>query len=122
QSGLSTETDGAIDGFSDFLLLKSNGNCPLFGRMGVPLLGTICSSGGVRECPKNGRFQPLFVLCSSDQIRANTAPIGNKEGILEGIVPPLSKGDTLMNRLFATTVTNAKPRYRDYKLTDGDGL
>lgn len=27
-----------------------------------------------------------------------------------------------MNRLFATTVTNAKPRDRDYKLTDGDGL
>jgi integrase len=27
-----------------------------------------------------------------------------------------------MNRLFATTVTNARPRDRDYKLTDGDGL
>lgn len=27
-----------------------------------------------------------------------------------------------MNRLFATTVTNAKPPDRDYKLTDGDGL
>ncbi len=27
-----------------------------------------------------------------------------------------------MNRLFATTVTNARPRDCDYKLTDGDGL
>ncbi|HEY0595963.1 Arm DNA-binding domain-containing protein, partial [Sphingopyxis sp.] len=27
-----------------------------------------------------------------------------------------------MNRLFATTVANAKSRDRDYKLTDGDGL
>jgi hypothetical protein len=27
-----------------------------------------------------------------------------------------------VNRLFATTVTNAKPRDRDYKLTDGEGL
>lgn len=27
-----------------------------------------------------------------------------------------------MNRLFATSVANAKPRDRDYKLTDGDGL
>lgn len=27
-----------------------------------------------------------------------------------------------MNRLFATTVTNAKPRDRDYKLSDGEGL
>lgn len=42
--------------------------------------------------------------------------------MLEGIVPPLFEGATLMNRLFATTVTNARPRERDYKLTDGEGL
>ena len=27
-----------------------------------------------------------------------------------------------MNRLFAPTLATAKPRDRDYKLTDGDGL
>nr|WP_294055468.1 Arm DNA-binding domain-containing protein [Sphingomonas sp.] len=34
----------------------------------------------------------------------------------------MDRDDTIMGKLFATTVTNAKPTDRDYKLADGAGL
>jgi hypothetical protein len=34
----------------------------------------------------------------------------------------MDRDDTIMGKLFATTVTNAKPMERDYKLADGAGL
>lgn len=34
----------------------------------------------------------------------------------------MDRDDTIMGKLFATTVANAKPRDRDYKLSDGEGL
>lgn len=34
----------------------------------------------------------------------------------------MDRNDTIMGKLFATTVANAKPRDRDYKLPDGEGL
>src|SRR3546814_1786865 len=64
----------------------------------VPLLGTICTSGGVRERPENGRFQPFFVLWLSVQIRADTGLIGNFHSILHGIEPPLGSGPIDLRR------------------------
>lgn len=34
----------------------------------------------------------------------------------------MDRDDTIMGKLFATTVANAKPKDRDYKLSDGEGL
>src|SRR3546814_3320754 len=64
----------------------------------VALLGTICTSGGVRERPENGRFQPFFVLWLSVQIRADTGLIGNFHSILHGIEPLLGSGPIDLRR------------------------
>lgn len=34
----------------------------------------------------------------------------------------MDRDDTIMGKLFATTIANAKPAERDYKLADGEGL
>jgi integrase len=59
-------------------------------------------------------------------VRANPGEFGtNREqcGYIRGYrKSSTDQDDTLMATLFATTVANAKPRERDYKLSDGGGL
>jgi integrase len=61
------------------------------------------------------------VLYPSGEIRADPAPIGNKYGILHGIEGPLWTG-RYHGKTLRDDRHSAKPREREYKLTDGAGL